>query len=368
MGSPQNSLDLRSKSQICPKIIYYIFIYLGVYTLFIQSIGSEIGSVMDNYSTSLGFSINSFAHFLNNNKLIEEEKEDDFNKIDSKIENSILSPKIKKIESLNRKNILNEGSKFSSNIKETINKVKNNEISSLEGQIKIEGKCLSQEEMFFNNLISSLNNRDSSTNPLRLKLVNDWEFKLNNTLFKYLQPYLINNYRKLENDIKTMNRRTKYASFVLLVLSLNGNFNKKDNKSNKVISLMMVIIMRLLVINNELGAGEIKKIHLCMELANNLIYRAPLILPPELKLNHLQEYYENNVLNNMSEDIKASIGSALLDLVLESVDILNENGISYDSKEKKSYSIISITHSYRDELLRRSISPIMLPMIVEPLE
>jgi len=118
---------------------------------------------------------------------------------------------------------------------------------------------------------------------------------------------------------------------------------------------MMIIIMRLLVINNELGAGEIKKIHLCMELANNLISRAPLILPPELKLNHLQEYYENNVINNMSEDIKASIGSALLDLVLESVDILNENGISYDSKEKKSYSIISITHSYRDELLRRSI-------------
>jgi len=35
-------------------------------------------------------------------------------------------------------------------------------------------------------------------------------------------------------------------SFVLLVLSLNGNFNKKDNKSNKVISLMMVIIMRII--------------------------------------------------------------------------------------------------------------------------
>src|SRR3981189_527991 len=351
-------------------IIYYIIIYLGVYiiyTFFIQSIGSEIGfNLLDNYfySNSLGISI---MRLNNNNKLIEE-KEDELKKMDSKIDNSILSPKIKKLKGLERKNILNEGSKFSLNIKDIINKVIKKEISILEGQIKIEEKCLSQEEMFFNNLISSLDNRDSSTNLLRLKLVNDWEFKLNNTLLKYLQPYLINNYRKLENDIKIMNRRTKYASFILLVLSLNGNFNKKDNKCNKVISLMMIIIMRLLVINNELGAGEIRKISLCMELSNNLIRRAPLILPPELKLNHLQEYYKNNVLNNMSEDIKASIGTALLDLVLESVDILNENGISYDSKEKKSYSIISITHSYRDELLRRSISPIMLPMIVEPLE
>src|SRR5882672_2943346 len=360
------------KTQITPKfylIIYYIFIYFGVYsiyTLFIQSIGSEIGfnlidSQFSYYSTSAGITVPRVIDSLNSKNLID----DSVNKIDD----SILSPKVlNKSKSLNRKDILNEGSEFSLKIRKIINMVKNNEISSLEGQIKLEEICISQETMFFNNLISSLDDKDSSTNFLRLKLVNDWEYKLNNALFKYLQPYIINNYKKLEKEINRISGSSSYVSFVLLILSLNGNVNIKNNKSNKVISLMMTIIMRLLVINNDLGGGEIKKVNLVMELANNLISRAPTKIPSELKLDHLQDYYYNEILNNIAEETKASIGTALLDLVLENVDILIEKDTIYDYIEKKNYKIISIKHDYRDELLRRSISTVMLPMIVKPLD
>jgi hypothetical protein len=100
-----------------------------------------------------------------------------------------------------------------------------------------------------------------------------------------------------------------------------------------------------------------------MLLSNNLISRAPKDLREEL--NMCQSFYERNVLN-MTEDAKASLGTSLLYLLLINVDIIDEKDTIY--KDKKRYNLISIKNEYRDELLRRSISPIMLPMIVEPLE
>jgi hypothetical protein len=189
---------------------------------------------------------------------------------------------------------------------------------------------------------------------------------------KYLQPYVINNYRKL---FKEVDKVSDYAVFVLLILSFEGSnlnksrflFNKKEhlNKSNKIITLMLSIIMRLLAINDDLGGGEIKKINLIMSLSNNLISRAPKILAEELELNVLQDFYEQNVLN-MAEETKASVGMSLLDLLLENVDILVESDSIY--KDNKRYKIISIKNEYRESLLRRSMAPIMLPMIVEPLD
>jgi hypothetical protein len=283
------------------------------------------------------------------------------------------STDINSINSLARKDFLSEGSKFTLDLKEVISKVTNDDIKSrLEGQIKLEELCLLNEEMFFNNLLLGLNDKDSSTNLLRLKLVNDWEYKLNNALMKYLQPYVINNYRKL---FKEVDKVSDYAVFVLLILSFEGSnlnksrflFNKKEhlNKSNKIITLMLSIIMRLLAINDDLGGGEIKKINLIMSLSNNLISRAPKILAEELELNVLQDFYEQNVLN-MAEETKASVGMSLLDLLLENVDILVESDSIY--KDNKRYKIISIKNEYRESLLRRSMAPIMLPMIVEPLD
>jgi len=65
--------------------------------------------------------------------------------------------------------------------------------------------------MFFNNLILGLKDKDTSTNLLRLKIVNDWEYKLNNALMNYIHPCVINNYRKL---FKEVNKRSDYAIFV----------------------------------------------------------------------------------------------------------------------------------------------------------
>jgi len=125
-------------------------------------------------------------------------------------------------------------------------------------------------------------------------------------------------------------------------------------RSNKVISLMLSIIMRLLVINDDLGGGEIRKINLIMLLSNNLISRAPKDLREEL--NMFQSFYEINVLN-MTEETKASVGKSLLYLLLINVDIIDEKDTIY--KDKKRYNLISIKNGYRDELLRRSIYPIM---------
>jgi DNA-directed RNA polymerase len=277
------------------------------------------------------------------------------------------------MERLVRKDFLSSGSSFNLDLKEIIKKVVNNDIKScLDGQYQLEKLCLLNEELYFKKLVLGLKEKDSTTNLLRLKIVNDWEYKVNNALIKYIQPYLKNNYEKLFKDI---NKRGRYADLILLILSFSSdNLSDSDfkrtrsgserlNKSYKIISLMLSIIMRLLVINDDLGGGEIRKVKLTMLLSNNLISRAPRQLSGDLKV--FQDYYEINVLN-MTEDVKASVGTSLLDILLTNVDIIVEKDIF--RKDKKRYNIISIKNEYRDELLRRSISPIMLPMIVEPLE
>jgi hypothetical protein len=111
------------------------------------TIGSEIGfNLMDSYisyySTSAGITVIDCLSLNSKNSI-----DNSINKIDD----SILSPKglnKNNTKSLSRKDILNEGSEFSLKIRDVINKVKNNKISSLEGQIILEQVCLSQEDIF----------------------------------------------------------------------------------------------------------------------------------------------------------------------------------------------------------------------------
>lgn len=309
------------KSQITPIlfVILNLIIYLGIYAFYIfyiQSIGLEIGgNSMDNNLTiyfniynsmivkggqimttlKILKDISSFScfikpleldisvlylffrfsllskveNYLNNLLKSEQGQVQVYNKlIYSKRSNSTsTSININSMVTLARKDFffLDKGSIFNLELKDIIKNVVNNEVKSrLEGQYKLEKICVLNEEVYFKKLILSLKDKDTTKNLVRLKIVNDWEYKLNNALIKYIQSYLKNTYNKLIEDI---NKRGRYAKIILLILCFGGyklpvsdsilknkkNTKKYLEKSYKIISLMLSIIMRLLVINEELG-------------------------------------------------------------------------------------------------------------------
>jgi DNA-directed RNA polymerase len=68
----------------------------------------------------------------------------------------------------------------------------------------------------------------------------------------------------------------------------------------------------------------------------------------------------------MSEESKISVGGALLDLILEGVDIFYQSNPIFDINSKKRYNYISIKEEYINDLMIKCFNPFVLPMICKP--
>lgn len=290
---------------------------------------------------------------------------------------NINSNSISNLKDNNRMDFLKNGSHLAYNLKKVLENSKdlNNDKNHIETQIKLENICLEHERNYLDNLMLSLKPK-LDTNPLNIKIIRDWELKLKNALNKLTHKYIANNYSNLIIEI---NKGNSIADFILLILAIETSIIGKEvdklieNEFNngKVINILLILIIRMLSSHdNNTEWGKIKQSNLVMNLGNQLVKRAPLKFPVlnllESKNGSLiNEYYNTNILN-MSEESKALAGNTLLDLLLDTVDIIERSEPIFDSVEYKRHNYISISNKYRENLIERSFNPLILPMIAKP--
>ena len=164
----------------------------------------------------------------------------------------------------------------------------------------------------------------------------------------------------------------------MVILAFISIENQKQY--NGIISLILIIIIRLLNTNPDYPEGKIKQMELVRIISKYIVRKLPenttfidILMDKGSKnideedLNLIKEFYLKYVLN-MPVDIYFTLGTTLISILTENIDILNIEPSVYDPKDKKRYINISIKDKYRNTLIHHTFNPIVLPLIAAPKE
>jgi DNA-directed RNA polymerase len=365
-----NDLDIISLEYKDKNNIDYNISFEEISDIFKDS-NNNIDNFNYNNKKEGNLSSNSLLFSNKNNKEIGSRKYHNrrYSTLNTIVNNSqeILDNKIKtEIEILNKSYYR---SLLTTKIKSLIDNIKiNTEDKKKESiQIEIENLLLDHETQYLNNLIKEI--EISNSNVLSRQIIRDWESKLNSLIKEINHPYKINNYNKLRIEIEKNNVK---GILQLLILSIETSIKQTDNGyknefyTGKLINVIFKLIIHLF---SEETENKMKKSTLIMRVMGLILKRVPKIFPI-LSLNDEDPFFwekkYNELILNMSEESKISIGSSILDLILEQVDIFEQSSPIYDKKTNKRHNYISIKTDYINDLIDRCFNPLILPMVSKP--